>query len=136
MLEIVTSYTWPNDGIPFAGLRVRVVDLAVRLGVAVHQWDVDGLGPARGFGFRTACGRVYLLEELVLSVKYHGASGPNFYVDAAELATVGTAALVEEVVAALGLAPSDVVTFADAAAEKSAAELVAKVAAARAKRGV
>jgi hypothetical protein len=51
MLELVDSYTWPNDGFPFAGLGLRMDDLASRLGVAVHTWHVDGLGPARGLGF-------------------------------------------------------------------------------------
>jgi hypothetical protein len=134
MLDIVTSNTWPNDGIPFAGLRIRVDDLAARLGVAVHKWNVDGLGPAYGFGFCTPSGRVYLVQELELSVKYQRASGPAVYVDAAELATVGAIALVEEMVMVLGLAPPDVETFADAAAEKRAAALVAEVAAANAKR--
>lgn len=46
MLELVDSYTWPNDGIPFAGLGLRMDDLATRLGVAVHTWDIEGLGPA------------------------------------------------------------------------------------------
>ena len=40
MLELVDSYTWPNDGTPFAGLGLRMDDLASRLGVAVHTWDV------------------------------------------------------------------------------------------------
>jgi hypothetical protein len=100
--------------------------------MAIHQWDVDGLGPAKGFGFRAVSGRVYLIEELKDAVKYKGARGPYVYADAAELATAGAAALVEEVVSAPGLAHTDVITFADAAAEKYAAELVAKLAAARA----
>jgi hypothetical protein len=138
MFEVVTvtTYTWPNDGIPFAGLRIRVEELAARLGVAVHTWDIDGLGPAKGFGFRTASGRVYLLQELALAVQYHGATGPSLYVDAADLSTVGPAALADEVFATLGLAHSDVLFFADAAAVKRAAELVAKVTAAKTKRDV
>jgi hypothetical protein len=133
MLEVVTSYSWPNDGIPFAGLTVRVDDLAVRLELAIHKWDADGLGPASGFGFRTASGRVFLLEELELAVKYHRASGPSVYVDAADLAMLGTKVLVDDVVSALGVPQSSVMIFADAAAEQRAAELVARVAAARGK---
>lgn len=136
MLEVLTSYTWPNDGFPFASLDVRVNELARRLGLDVQQWDVDGLGRARGFGFRAASGRVYLLEEVDLSVTHSGTNGPGVYVDAGELATVGSAILVADVIAALGLAPSEVVVVADTAAEKFAAQLVAKVARARLNRTV
>jgi hypothetical protein len=72
MLEVVTSYTWPTDGVYLAALDTRVDDLAARLGVGVHAWDVDGLGPARGFGFRLPSGRVYLLEELGFAVRHRG----------------------------------------------------------------
>ena len=137
MIEVVTFYSWPNDSFPLASLGVRVVDLALRLGVATQQWDVEGLGPARGIGFRTANGRVYLIGEVELSVAHSGVSGPGVYVDAAELAMVGSVAIIEEVVAELGLIPSDVVWVADAdaAAEKFTAELVTKVANARANSG-
>lgn len=136
MLEVVTSYTWPIDGIPFAGLHIRVDDLATRLGLAVQKWDVDGLGPAKGFGFRSPSGRVYLLQELELAVKYQGATGPVVYVDAADLATVGTKSLVDDIISALGLSHSDVVTFANTAVERNAAELVKKATAARINRGL
>jgi hypothetical protein len=132
MLEVVASYTWPNYLMPIAGLCIRVDALAVRHYVDIQKWDVDGLGSAKGFAFRAASGRVFLLEELEDAVKYKGAKGPYVNTDAADLAAVGAAVLVEEVVEALGLRPTDVVTYADAAAEKRAADLVAKLAATRA----
>jgi hypothetical protein len=132
MFEAVTSYTWPNDGISFASLGMRVDDLANRLGLPVHAWDVDGLGPARGFGFRVPTGRVYLLEELEMAVRYHGATGPSVYVDALDLATLGAKALIQEVVTGLGLQESDIAFVADSDLQKQAANVVAIVAASRA----
>jgi len=135
MLELVDSYTWPNDGIPFAGLGLRMDDLASRLGVAVHTWDVDGLGPARCLGFRSVSGRVYLLQELELAVRYHGAPGPEVHVDAAELATFCPEALVHDVVATLGIARQNVPFVADKSVQQNAAALVARWSAERAKPG-
>jgi hypothetical protein len=109
MIEPLVSYTWPTDPFPLAALGVRVDALAGRLGLSVHDWNVDGLGPARGYGGRLPSGRVILLEELQLAVKHHGAQGPIVYVDAAELAAVGPELLVGELLAALGLSRSDLV---------------------------
>ena len=88
-LELLTSYTWPTDVVPLGGLTVRINDLAARLGLPLQMWDVDGLGPARGFGGRLPSGWVVLLEELENAVKYHGAKGPSVYVDAAVLGAIG-----------------------------------------------
>lgn len=136
MLEVVNSYAWPTDGFPFASLGIRVVDLALRLGVTTKQWDVDGLGRATGFGFRAASGRVYLLEEIDLSVKHGLVNGSTVYADAGELASNGGAVLAEEMITALGLAPTEVATVAGSAAERYAAELVEKIRIANANRSV
>jgi hypothetical protein len=135
MLELLDSYTWPTDGIPFAGLGLRMDELALRLGVAVRTWHVDGLGPARGLGFRSASGRVYLLQELEMAVRYHGAPGPEVHIDAADLASFGTEALVDDVVVTLGIARRDVVFVADESVQRSAATLVARCSALRPERG-
>jgi hypothetical protein len=136
MLELVDSYTWPNDGIPFAVLNLRMDDLAKRLGLAVNTWHVDGLGPARGLGFRSASGRVYLLEELEMAVRYQGTPGPGVYVDAAELAKFSPEALLDDVVATLGIARQDVVHVVDKSVQQSATSLVARCSAERTKRGL
>ena len=130
----LASMAWPTDGVPLAGLTVRVDDLATRLGVPVVTWDVDGLGPARGFGFRLPSGRVYVLEELELAVRHQGAQGPTAYTDAADLGSIGAGPLVAELLAALGLSRSDLIGEAGPDEERAAAELVARMAAARAKR--
>jgi hypothetical protein len=126
MIELITSYRWPTDGYPFATLGVRVEELARRLGASVRDWNVDGLGPARGFGFRAPSGRVFLIEELESSIRYDGACGPTVYADACELASLGVEKLVNEVVTALGLCKSDVASVAGAVAEKHAAALCAQ----------
>jgi hypothetical protein len=135
MLEVMASYIWPNEGIPFAGIGLPVDDLAKRLGLAVKTWDVDGLGLARGFGFRAESGRVYLLQELEMDVRFYAATGPGVYGDAADLATFGAEALVDEVAASLDLERSDIAFIADESVQQSAATLVARFSADRAKRG-
>jgi hypothetical protein len=99
------------------------------------MWDVDGLGPARGFGGRLPSGWVVLLEELENAVKYHGAKGPSVYVDAAVLGAIGAEPLVSELQEALGLTWADFVCVADEAARKRAAELAARVLAAKVNPG-
>ena len=59
MIEPITTHRWSTDGCPFAALGVRVEELARRLGVSLQEWNVDGLGLARGFGFRVPSGRVW-----------------------------------------------------------------------------
>jgi len=134
VLDVIASYTWPNDGIPLARLGLGMDELASLLGVTVHTWTVDGLGPARGLGFRAASGRIFLLEELEFAVLHHGAVGPDVYADASDLAQFGPDPLVEEIVLALGIARSDVVLVAELSVQDAAAALVAQVAAARARR--
>jgi hypothetical protein len=136
MFELLDLYRWPNDGIPFAGLDLRMDDLASRLGIDVHVWNDDGLGQARGLAFRSSSGRVYLLEELDVAVRYYGATGPGVYVDAADLATVSLDTLVDDVVAALGIARHEVVWVADESLRQSAAAFVAKLSAERANRAL
>lgn len=133
MLELVDSYTWPNDDMIFAGIALRMDELAAQLGVAVHTWEEAGLGPARGLGFRSAAGRVYLLEELEYTVRYHGAPGPVVHVDAAELATFGPEVLVDDLVVTLGIARQHVVINPDKSIQQRATEIVANCSAARAK---
>ena len=133
MIEPITTHRWSTDGYPFAVLGVRVDELARRLGVSLQEWNVDGIGPARGFGFRVPSGRVYLLEEVADSVRFYGARGPTVYVDAADLAGIGAERLVAEFVTELGLSRSEVTDIAGPAGEQRAAEIVAEAAAAGAK---
>jgi hypothetical protein len=131
-LEILTSYTWPTDAYPIARLSVKVDDLAVRLGISVHAWNVDGLGPARGFGGRLPSGRGVLFEELEFAVRYHGAQGPTVYMDAAELGALGSDVLVSELLRVLNLTSLDIAAAAGLAAQQAAANLATRVATAKA----
>ncbi len=128
-VEPILSHRWPIDGYPLAQINIRVDELGSRLGMDVKAWDVDGLGPARGFGFRLSSGRVYLLQELEHSVRYHGFCGPTLLVDAGDLAANGSEQLVDEVVKATGLSRSDITNIANAESMKFAAELVKRAAA-------
>jgi hypothetical protein len=123
-LELLTSHTWPTAEMALGSLGLHIDELASRLGLPVHRWTVDGLGPARGFGCRLPSGRVFLLEELELSVRYHEAKGPNIHVDAADLAANGIESLLVEILDALGLARSDAIAVADREAEQTAARFV------------
>jgi hypothetical protein len=128
MVEAVTWHKWPTDGIPFAGVRIAPCEIAVRIGVATQKWDVDGLGPAIGFGFRAQSGRVYLLQQLELVEKHYGVIGSDVYVDATDFLKTGLPSLVSDVIQALELSSSDLVVTADASTEKLAKQLVAKLA--------
>lgn len=125
-LEHLTSYTWPTTQFPLAGLCVRVDELAARLGVTIHTWVEDGLGPARGFGGRLPSGTVVLLEELETSIEHGYSQGPGVYVDASVMASVGPEALVAELLAELGLSRSDLEYAANEQNRQGAIELMAK----------
>ena len=128
-LELVTSYTWPTDRFFLACLSIQVDILAGRLGIKTHTWDVDGLGPARGFGGRLSSGRVILVEELE-----YGGPYPAVYVDSAELSTSGPEALVAELCRELGLSTTDFLRVAGDADRVAATELMGQVIAVRAQR--
>ncbi|MBY0521840.1 MAG: hypothetical protein K2R98_00490 [Gemmataceae bacterium] len=129
-LERLASYMWPTDAFPIASLNIRVQELASRLGLAVSDWEVDGLGPASGFGCRLPSGRVLLLEELELSVKYQGSTGPYLYLDAAEVAENEPEDLMIDILGALGLSDSDV-RWVNTVGRQEAARLTSIVRAAR-----
>jgi hypothetical protein len=126
-LQTLLSYTWPTHVVWLAALTVRVDDLAARLRLAVQAWEVDGLGPARGFGGRLPSGHVVLLEELEFDVRHGRAAGPVVYVDAFDLGAVGPDALVAELLAALSLSRSDLAGVAGEAEQRSAIELAVRV---------
>jgi hypothetical protein len=99
----LNSIFW-TAAMPLAQLAIRVDELASKLGLPVHTWVEDGLGPARGFGCRLSSSRIFVLEELALAVEHQGAPGPTAYVDAAEMALLGVEPLVEELLMQLSIA--------------------------------
>jgi len=128
MPEEVTSHHWTAPW-PVAGITIRVDELAARLGFVVQTWAVDGLGPARGFGFRAASTRVSLLEELEHSIQYQGERGPYVYADVVDVAKCGLEVLRDELITELGISQTDLtqlVDLADVDAQRDAAEFVRK----------
>jgi hypothetical protein len=134
MLDVLTSYTCPSDVFPLAGLGIRLNDLEARHGLTAQSWHVYGLGTAQGFAFRAASGRVYLLEELESSIEHQHSRGPEVYVDAGDMATIGPEALIKEVIATLGLCRSDVAYLGNESAKQSAARLMDRIARTRGNR--
>jgi hypothetical protein len=134
MLEPLASYTWPTDAFPLATLNVRVDELAAPLGLPVLTWQENGLGAARGFGCRLPSGRVFLLRQLEDSVHHANARGLYVFVDAGEVGDRGIESMLMEVLAGLQLSRSQVSWLTEPAAQQSAAELAAKVRAAKSQR--
>ncbi len=133
MLEPIAEYKWPTDCFPLASLNVRVDELARRLGLPVFSWNVDGLGPACGTGFRLASGRVFLLEELHDSIRHQKSKGPNVYVDAGDMAKYGVEKLLDEVLEGLRLTRADVDWQNEPTAQMNAAKIVQEIRAAKAR---
>jgi hypothetical protein len=116
------KHSWPTVEFPLASLGLRVDAIAARLKLPVHAWNNEGLGSARGLGCRLPSGRLFLLMELQLKVQYYDAKGPTVYVDAGDLIALGAESLLEEILAALNLSPSDVARTVDRTDEEQAAQ--------------
>jgi len=97
------TYRWSGGEYSLATLRVRVDELAERLGFRVDSWEEDGLGPARGAVLRLSTGKLILLQELVYLIESATNKGPCVWVDAADLAALGVTLLLHEVLGELGL---------------------------------
>src|ERR1700732_2273816 len=84
------SYSWlaPFD-VVLASLGVRVDELAARLRVPVDAWDLDGVGPVRGFGCRLSSGHVFWLSEFQSQIQWSESKGPYLFEDAADLGAQG-----------------------------------------------
>jgi len=78
-------------------LTVRVTDLAERFGFALIHYEDDGLGWASSMFVKLDSGRVALLTEHAHAVERLGAKGPAVEVDARDIAQLGVAPCVDEV---------------------------------------
>src|SRR5262249_48353194 len=87
-------------------LTVRVADLAEHFGFSVVHWD-DQLGPASSIFVKLKSGRVAALTELQYSIEYHGKKGPLVEVEARDVAEIGVASFVDEVLGAFRLSRED-----------------------------
>jgi hypothetical protein len=122
----IFEHRFPTDDWPLAVLSERVDRLAERLGLAPQDWEVDGLGPARGFCIRTESGLVVLVYELAHAMK-SGLPGPAVSVDASDIARAGIAPLLTEVLDALNLAATAVTWRTPDTTRQHAADFVARV---------
>jgi len=73
----------------------------------LENWEEDGLGKARGAFIRTKSMRVFLLRELA-HIREHLGIKFSMETDAKDLADLGAAPLIDEVLEALGLERSTV----------------------------
>jgi shikimate kinase len=124
--ESPTSFEWTTDAVPLARLAMGVDELAARIHAAVSNWEVDGLGPARGFCVRMSSGRAYGFVELELVIRHNGTSGLLVCVDAGDLAALGPDALLAELVDAITISSSGIAGVADEASRTTAAEIASR----------
>lgn len=104
----VFQHVWPTDEWPFALLAVRLETIAANNGLAIQNWEEDGLGQQTGCGFRLRSGTIVHLVQAQPLISSGRHRGPAVYADAGEVLALGVAALVAEMLSALGLNPGDV----------------------------
>jgi hypothetical protein len=127
-VEQILESRWPSgDSTWLFGLKLRVHELAHSLGLAVNEWEEDGLGLQRGMLLRLETGRVILVSESPHAIEYLGSKGASVEVDAYEAAELGFEALATEVTTQLGLSndhvvivPADLQTWRQEAADRAA----------------
>ncbi|MGL9618037.1 hypothetical protein QRQ56_08560 [Bradyrhizobium sp. U531] len=104
--QLPDDFRFSSFPMELCSLTVRVADLAGRFGFKLIHWD-DQLGPATSMLVKLESGRDAALTEIKYAIEYHGMKGPVVEVEARDVAAVGVAALVEEVLAALRLSRAD-----------------------------
>jgi hypothetical protein len=97
------TYRWSGGEFALFNLRLRVDELAERLGFSIDSWEEEGLGPARGAVLRLSTGKLILLQEQEYLIESGTTEGPCVWVDAADLAALGVTLLLHEVLGELGL---------------------------------
>ena len=124
----VFEYRFPSGmEWPIASMRVSVTDIAQRFQLEIERWEEDGLGPARGMLVRLRSGRVVLLRELEHAMKHLGAMGPDVFVDAGDLASVGVAPIFNDIVDSLRLPRDAVLWDPTTDAQRAAADGLARL---------
>jgi hypothetical protein len=104
------TFRWSTTEYPLATLSVRVDVLAARLGFRIDSWEEDGLGPARGAALQLSSGKLIILQELQYMIESGRSEGPLLMVDAGDVAGLGVAMVLYEVLGELGL-DSDAVAW-------------------------
>jgi hypothetical protein len=108
-----------------AELRLPLQEIADRFKFAIQRWDVDGLGPAAGVLAQLPSGRVALLYELQHVTKHYGRQVVIVSADGGDIASLGVAALITEMLEAFHLPPEAVEWRAGEETERSAGEVLA-----------
>lgn len=104
----ITKYRRSTPEYPLCVLAVPVSEIAASLGIQLHFWNEDGLGPASGFICRLPSGLVLFVQELEHAREHLGAKGPTVLVEANDFVARSVASAANEVLAALGLAANQV----------------------------
>jgi hypothetical protein len=104
MIQLAFDTKFPNIPQPIAILKVRIDDLAARLGLRIDAWE-DDLGDIKGFAVIMPSGLWVLLEERQHTIDHMGALGPTIEVldDQTDVDS-----LLKEVLSEFGLCDTDV----------------------------
>jgi hypothetical protein len=107
-LIAITEHQWSSPEYPLCELSIPVSEIASSLGIPLHFWSEDGLGPASGFMCRLPSGLVLFVQEFEHARERLGSKGPTVLVEATDLVALGVVAATNEVLAAFGLATHQV----------------------------
>ena len=93
--------------LPLAQISADIAEVADRFDLRLVHWEEEGLGPARGALVKSATFHVFRLREIIHVREYYGV---KFAVDAdaRDLASSGSAELIDDVVRLLGIDKSQV----------------------------
>lgn len=106
--QLADDYRFSSAAMDLCTLTVQVAHLAESLGFTVIHYEDDGLGWASSMFVKLASGRVMLLTEHAHLIEHHRAKGPLVQVDARDVAEIGVAPFVDEVLAGFRLSREDV----------------------------
>jgi hypothetical protein len=101
-LQTLTDFRFRSEPIELCILRLRVAAVAALVGASLEHWQEAGLGPKSGFAARLPSGRVVAFAEDAFLVADRATAGPTVFVEVSDVATEGVAALVDELLTALG----------------------------------
>lgn len=119
------AHRWLTEW-PIAGLDIPAAELASRHALPTKEWWDPGLGRAIGFGGRLASGKYVLFYEHLDRRPGVPRGGTEVYADPIDVATVGVAPILDELLTSLALTRALVVWEAGADSQQKAAELVEK----------
>ncbi|WP_271583458.1 hypothetical protein [Bradyrhizobium sp. CCBAU 45389] len=104
--QLPDDFRFSGPSMELCTLTVRVADLADRFRFTLVHWG-DQLGPATAMLVKLESGRDAALTEFRYAIERHGMKGPVVEVEAQDVAAVGVAALVDDVLGALRLSRED-----------------------------